>query len=215
MWVRVRSCSCKLDLVPRYKLLLLRKRRDVLIWVISQGWIRGWRGRENAAKAGAISSPNQTGSWGGGARLDRVSSSASMRYTALHSPRPKKDRSSTFVSIALTRSWNFLSLSRRWIEAKIDEDRFFFSFRFEEDLEEVGPRLAIIGEPQAWIVGETASWPGRVRANANAGLIIQARMDARFANSEPMVNYRRIEGIESRFFAFIPLTSFESNKRFE
>lgn len=152
----------------------------------------------------------------GGARLDRVSSSASMRYTALHSPRPK-DRSSTFVSIALTRSWNFLSLSRRWIEAKIDEDRFFFSFRFEEDLEEVGPRLAIIGEPQAWIVGETASWPGRVRANANAGLIIQARMDARFANSEPMVNYRRIEGIESRFFAFIPPTSFESsdsNKRF-
>lgn len=31
---------------------------------------------------------------------------------------------------------------------------------------------------------------GRVRANANAGLIIQAGMDAWFANSEPMVNYR-------------------------
>lgn len=38
--------------------------------------------------------------------------------------------------------------------------------------------------------GETASWLAGVRANANAGLIIQAGMDARFANSEPMVNYR-------------------------
>lgn len=30
-----------------------------------------------------------------------------------------------------------------------EDRRVDFSFRFEEDLEEVGPRLAIIGEPQA------------------------------------------------------------------
>lgn len=54
--------------------------------------------------------------------------------------------------------------------------------------------------------GETASWLAGVRANANAGLIIQAGMDARFANSEPMVNYR-VESSETDRISFLRLRS--------
>lgn len=54
--------------------------------------------------------------------------------------------------------------------------------------------------------GETASRLAGVRANANAGLIIQAGMDARFANSEPMVNYR-VESSETDRISFLRLRS--------
>lgn len=164
---------------------------------------QGWRDIE----------PESDGSWGGGSARPRFLE----RVDALHGIALATTEGS-FLHFRFDRFNPVVKFSFSLEKVNRSEDRRVdFSFRFEEDLEEVGPRLAIIGEPQAWIVGETASWPGRVRANANAGLIIQARMDARFANSEPMVNYRRIEGIESRFFAFIPPTSFESsdsNKRF-